>query len=208
MQINWLEWMGYIASAIILISLVMSSIKRLRWINTVGSCVFAAYGILIGSVPVAVMNFGIVLINAWYLRQMYSKKEYFSLLPVSHDSDYLKKFLKFYEDEINSKYLFTSSMLPDAEICFFVLRDMQPAGLFICSKHSDDALKIELDFATPQYRDFKIGRYIFSRKRAMFTDKGYKKLIAFTDNPSHEKYLNKMGFVRHSSEEIGWVLEL
>jgi len=71
------EWIGYIASLIVLISLVMSSVKRLRWINLTGSLIFAVYGVLISSYPVAVMNLGIVLVNTYYLYQIYSKKDLF-----------------------------------------------------------------------------------------------------------------------------------
>ena len=61
MDINLLDWFGYLASLIILISLVSTSIIKLRLINTVGATLFATYGILIGSLPTAGMNAGIVL---------------------------------------------------------------------------------------------------------------------------------------------------
>lgn len=60
---DYKEWLGYIASLIVLISLLMSSVKKLRWINLLGSLTFAVYGFLINALPVAVMNAGIVGIN-------------------------------------------------------------------------------------------------------------------------------------------------
>ena len=75
MEINWLEWLGYLASLIVLISLLMSSIVKLRWINLVGSSLFSLYGFLIGALPVGFMNFGIALINIYYLIQIYRTKE-------------------------------------------------------------------------------------------------------------------------------------
>ena len=36
-----LEWIGYIASLIVLVSLLMSSIKKLRWINLFGALMWA-----------------------------------------------------------------------------------------------------------------------------------------------------------------------
>jgi hypothetical protein len=41
---KYLEYIGYVASLIVLISLLMSSVKRLRWINMIGSLIFGAYG--------------------------------------------------------------------------------------------------------------------------------------------------------------------
>lgn len=72
MNFDWLEWLGYLASLIVLISLLMSSIVKLRWINLIGSALFSLYGFLIGALPVGIMNLGIVLINIYYLVKLYS----------------------------------------------------------------------------------------------------------------------------------------
>lgn len=77
MNINWLEWLGYLASLIVLISLLMNSIIKLRWINLLGSSIFSLYGFLIGALPVGFMNLGIVLINIYHLVKIYHSKEYF-----------------------------------------------------------------------------------------------------------------------------------
>ena len=63
---------GYIASALVAVSLMMSSILKLRVINLVGASLFTVYGLLIGAYPVAVMNLFIVLIDLYYLRDMVS----------------------------------------------------------------------------------------------------------------------------------------
>ncbi len=57
------EIIGYIASALVAISLMMSSILKLRVINLIGAAFFTVYGLLIGAYPVAVVNFIIVLID-------------------------------------------------------------------------------------------------------------------------------------------------
>ena len=46
MGIHWLDWFGYAASGVILISLTMSSIVKLRWINLAGAVMFAVFGFL------------------------------------------------------------------------------------------------------------------------------------------------------------------
>lgn len=66
------EIVGYIASALVAVSLMMSSIFRLRVINLVGAALFTVYGLLIGAYPVAAMNLFIVLIDLYYLRDMVS----------------------------------------------------------------------------------------------------------------------------------------
>jgi hypothetical protein len=68
------EIIGYTASALVAISLMMSSIFKLRVINLIGAALFTLYGLLIGAYPVAVLNFTIVLIDLYYLRETIKSK--------------------------------------------------------------------------------------------------------------------------------------
>lgn len=70
---QWLELYGYLGSALIAISLMMSNIRKLRWINLIGAGTFASYGLLIQAWPVAVLNGFIVLINVVHLLQMHRR---------------------------------------------------------------------------------------------------------------------------------------
>lgn len=68
------EWIGYLASVVVAISLMMSNIKRLRWCNLIGAALFVAYGIAIGAIPVVLVNFFIVLIDVYYLIKLYKSE--------------------------------------------------------------------------------------------------------------------------------------
>jgi len=70
-----IEWLGFFASFIVLVSLLMSSIKLLRWINLFGAILYGIYGILIISYPTIFMNLGIVFINIFYLSKIYKRSE-------------------------------------------------------------------------------------------------------------------------------------
>ncbi|HEX2203294.1 MAG TPA: hypothetical protein VHG91_08350 [Longimicrobium sp.] len=189
-----LEIVGYVASVLVAISLMMSSILKLRVINLVGSLAFTVYGVLIHAYPVAVVNLFIVFINLYYLRQMLGSKEYFQLLRVSPDSEYLRAFLDFHRDEIG-RFLPGFAYAPDErQVTFFVLRDMVPAGLFIGERRGDGALSVVLDFVIPQFRDFKTGRYLFSDQADFFRDLGITEIVSAPGNPEHSAYLRRMGF--------------
>ncbi|MCL1065958.1 YgjV family protein [Shewanella olleyana] len=69
------EWVGYLASVVVAISLMMSNIKKLRWWNLIGAALFVAYGLAIGAIPVALVNFFIVLIDIYYLVKLYREPE-------------------------------------------------------------------------------------------------------------------------------------
>jgi len=198
--IDILEWVGYLASVLILVSLLMSSIIKLRWINLLGCIVFSIYGLMIGALPVGISNLIIGMINIYYLARIYSAKEYFKILPVETDSDYLNYFLTFYQRDIHK--FFSQSVFPVNEetIGFFIVRNAVPAGVFLASKKGLDSLLIELDYAVPEYRDLKTGRYVYEKQRQYFLDKGYNRLYSYAYNQDHVKYLKKMGFFMTKEE--------
>jgi len=191
---NVFEILGYAASIVVAVSMVMNSIVRLRWINLTGAFIFSLYGVLIGALPVALLNGFIVLIDIYYLRQIYSKQEYFTVLEIPSDNKYLAKFMEFYSAEINNFFPAFSFNPAKNTICFFILRDMAVAGVFLAQQTDNKTLTIVIDFAIPAYRDFKLGKYIYQKNPQYFTQKGYEKLISAQQDKIHDKYLIKMGF--------------
>lgn len=188
---NELQIFGYIASVLVAVSLMMSSIVKLRIINLIGAACFSTYGFLIGAYPVFVLNGFIALIDIYYLIQILGAKEYFHVLEVKTNADYLQYFLKFYNDDIK-KFIPTFNYQPNENYhAMFVLRDTIPAGLVISEYLDDDIIYLKLDYAIPGYRDFKMGKYVFNE---IFKSKKVKKIYSDPGNEKHQKYLRKMGF--------------
>ncbi len=189
-----IQWIGYLASFLVLVSLLMASIKRLRIINTVGSLTFAYYGLMISDNPVMIMNLGIAVINVYYLRQIFLAKDYFTTLSVQEHEEYVEELIKFHKDDIKAYTALDETTLQSSDYRFLVLRNMNPAGIFIARKYDKDTLEVVLDYATPSFRDFKTGLHIYEGKSQVFKDGGYKKFIAFPEVDKHRKYFEKMGF--------------
>jgi len=58
------DWVGYLASILVLVSFLMKDIKKLRAINSIGCFAFVIYGILLGwSYPIIITNAAIFGIN-------------------------------------------------------------------------------------------------------------------------------------------------
>jgi hypothetical protein len=188
------EIIGYAASALVAVSLMMSSILKLRVINLIGALFFTAYGLLIQAYPVAVVNFFIVLIDLYYLYEIFSMKEYIHLLEMTPDSAYLQYFLNFYEKDIQR---FTPGLkldLAGEQLVFFALRNTVPAGLMVGKVEDGENLYIQLDYAIPGYRDLKIGRFFYRQNAQLFRDRGICRLYIAPGVAAHEKYLRRMGF--------------
>lgn len=74
LMIEPIEWIGYLASILIVISLTMTDIIQLRMINSIGCVCFVIYGLSVGAYPVAISNLAIILINIYNLYKLKSNK--------------------------------------------------------------------------------------------------------------------------------------
>lgn len=204
-----LEWIGYIASSIVLVSLLMSSIKKLRWINLVGAMMFGAYGFMIGSLPTGFMNLGIVIIDIYYLSRMYLSKDYLRVIPIEGDTDYLKYFLEYYKKDISNYVDISKIDISKAKIKLYLLRNMNPAGIFVCNEYDNHTLEITFDYVIPLFRDFKMGSFIFEKQKLYFLGKGYNRFVVFTEIQAHINYLKKMGFIESKiGGETGYLKDI
>ncbi len=194
-NIQPIVFFGYAASVVIAVSLTMSSIVKLRTVNLFGAMLFSIYGLIIKAYPVFLLNGFITLVDVYYLLQIFGEKEYFRILEVGANTEYLKYFLKFHESEI-TKFIPNFKFEPnDKYHVMFVLRDTIPAGL-VCSEYlDDDCIYMKLDYAIPGYRDFKMGKYVFQE---ILKKKKVKKIYSDSGNKKHEQYLKRMGFVKSS----------
>ncbi|TFG66856.1 MAG: hypothetical protein E4H28_00470, partial [Gemmatimonadales bacterium] len=122
---------GYMGSALVVTSLAMQSILRLRIIGLAGAFVFTTYGVLISAWPVVLTNVVIVVIHLHFLREILTAKEYFRILEVGQESLYLKYFLECHCDEIEAIWPGFCLRPSEPQLTLFILRDLVPAGLFI-----------------------------------------------------------------------------
>ncbi len=188
------EAFGYFASGLVVLSLTMRSLLKLRVLNLIGAGTMACYGLLIEAYPVLFLNVLIVGIDVYYLHEMLSQKHFCEILEVRQNSKYLAYFLGFYEEEIHKflpQFAFEGS---ESQRVLFVLRNLVPAGVFITHKQGADTLLVKLDFVIPGYRDLKIGRFVFKQQREVFRKDGIRRILSDSGTPKHEAYLRKMGF--------------
>ncbi|MCM2316027.1 MAG: YgjV family protein [Thermoanaerobaculia bacterium] len=190
---HWLQLLGYGASVLIAISLMQRSVLRLRLINLAGAATFAIYGFLIGAFPVGILNTMTASINIYQLIRLRRRKEIFRILEVKPDSTYLSHFLEFERKDIG-RFIPEFRFQRDAtNIVIFVLRDLMPAGLLL-GELKGEKLFVHLDYAVAQYRDLKIGNFLFVEQAEFFRARGVKEFISPAGVDEHPKYLERIGF--------------
>ena len=73
MLMHWVEWLGYFAASLVVLSFVVSSkVRTIRFINMLGAIAFLMYGILLKNLPIIIPNAFIMCIQFYYL---FIKKE-------------------------------------------------------------------------------------------------------------------------------------
>lgn len=193
-----LEFLGYLGSILIVGSALMKSIANLRWMNLAGSIIVFIYSIIIKAYPVALSNLVIGGIHFYQLIKIYNDKVNFEVLNISSDDVYVKNFLQFQKNEILKYFPEFDFNLSNDLLKFCILRDTNISGVFIGKRIDNESIFISLDFVAPQYRDFKVGKYIYINNTNILKNMGVKTIKTFSYNKNHEKYLKKMGFVRET----------
>ena len=189
------ELIGYIASALVIVSLVMTSVLRLRLISFIGAVAWFIYGLLLNAPPIYLTNGIIIAINTYYLFKMLTAKHYFKLLEVDRNSAYLRSFLEFYAGDIGRFFPQFRYDAARADVVYLVLRDLMPVGVFITERDAAHRSLVDLDYVIPGYRDLQPGKFLFTELDRLLPQKGVKTLYSVPGSEHHHTYLTRMGFI-------------
>lgn len=191
-----IEIFGYIGSVLVVVSMLMSSVVKLRIINTIGSIISGTYALIIGSFPLALMNFCLIVINVYNLFKLLKSEQQYDLIDVKIEDAFLSYFLEYYKNDIQIYFpgFKMDNMLVNQ--VYIVCCNGNPAGVLLGKKKEEGIIDIEIDYSIPLYRDCSIGNYLYSK----LPEKGIHTLIfARKESEAHISYLNKMGFVKENN---------
>ncbi len=193
-----LELVGYLASLLVLVSLLMTSVVKLRIINSVGSAIFTVYAILIKSYPTAVMNFALVIINIVFLVKVLRTKKLLSLVELRPEDGAVQHFITFYKEDIARIFPEYDFTVKTDERCWMVYAEANPVGLMVGRVTEPDTLGVSLDYACPSHRDCSVGSYLYDRLK----EQGIRQMVAASEVENHTRYLQRMGFVSKGEKYI------
>ena len=199
MDLSGQELVGYLASALVVLSLTMTSVVRLRIISLAGSVTFVAYGVLIESIPIIITNASIAVINIWFLSRELGGRRDLSATVVPPESPFLADFLTHHASDISR---FQPEWDPDETPGFALVvnRDGLPAGV-VLGRRDDDRLHITLDYVLPPYRDSRIGRWLFGSGDDIFRSNGIDEVTTDGGTEAHRGYLTRIGFEHDTASD-------
>ena len=185
------EIAGYIGSALVVISMLMSSIVKLRVINTIGSVISCVYAIICKAYPLALMNICLIIINVYNLYKLRKQTGQYTYELVETDAgnSMVQYFLNHYKADILT-YFPDFSGKTAAGKAYVVCCEGNPVGMLL-GEEKQDTFDISIDYSTPAYRDCSVGEYLHGKLpgHGIKTLRFGKKL---TD--AHKGYLEKMGY--------------
>lgn len=193
------EIIGYVASCLLLLAMMMTSVIKLRIFNTIGCILYIVYGLFIGSYPVAMMNAAIACVNIVHICRNIFSKHTFELLGIKNDDSLVVPFLNHYKADIEKLFPEFSFSDRPYTCSYVIVRNMNIAGIFLANDMGGGNLLVELDYVIPMYRDFKVGGFLFNTNRDLFKRLGIKKITALSGSSFHTRYLKRVGFVEVSS---------
>lgn len=192
MDLSGQELVGYVASALVVASLAMTSVVRLRTISLAGSITFVVYGVLIESVPIIITNAAIALLNTWFLSRELGGRRDLGAVVVPIDSPFLLDFLTHHAGDI-THFQPEFDLASTHDFALVLTRDGLPAGV-VLGDRDGERLDIALDYVIKPYRDSRIGSWLYGRGSAVFRSAGIAELTSAAGRSTHPGYLTRVGF--------------
>ena len=191
MKSTLIEIFGYIGSFLVLVSFLMTSVYKLRIVNTIGSLIFMIYALIIKSYPTAVMNFFLVLINVRFLWKMSHTGKEYDLVETKTDDGFCRYFLDSHREDILQFFPDQSFDFDKKDRAYLICHDSTPLGLTV-GKLNGETLDLLLDYSVPEYRDFSIGSFLFEK----LAEQGIKKVTWSGSTEKHLAYLESLNFIK------------
>lgn len=187
---------GYFASLLLAFSLLVTNTIKFRWLSTGGQIAFIIYGILINAFPIIIANSVLLCINIYQLIKLYRYNETFQLVAITKENNIVRQFIAYHKKDIVNYFPDFVFIDDENKICFVVLRDMVIANLFVAKVSADGNAVVEINYTVPNYRDYKVGRFIFDKEKEHLLAQGVNRIVYETVfNKNHTQFLKVMGFV-------------
>ena len=202
---HWLDVLGWGGSALLVFSLLQSSVLRLRALNLVACLILIVFNSVIGVWPMAAMNGVLAAINLWFIARMLRERHdetAFEVLEVSPTDEYVRHVLRVHGADIlrfNPDFVHDPSA-PEQD-AYLVQKGDETVGVVLLRADGDTA-HVLLDYVTPRYRDFSPGEFVW-RRSGLLAERGVRRVV--TSPTMVNPYYDRVGFRRDGGS---WVLDL
>ncbi len=198
--LTYIELIGYAGSLIIAVSMLMTSVVKMRWFILSGNITFIVYGSLISAYPILVLNGFNLIVNAWFIWQAYKLQGNFAVLPANLNAPMLERFLTFYADDIR-KFFPAFRMFDQDDVVFLIVKGTAVISVAGFSPNKDGSYQVVLDYVAATHRNLKPGKLLFEREN-VFELLHTKTILARSYHHKHSRYLRKIRFTETEYNDV------
>ena len=200
-----LEVVGWVGSAVLVVSLLQTRVMRFRVLNAIASAVLVGYNLAIQVWPMVGLNVVLVGINVviiWRLLRHRHDARAYAVVPIGVREPYLAHVVARHAADIVEFNPDPGTLLARAEHAVLVTSGDQLVGL-VLSRAGDVPAEqqVLLDYVLPPYRDFTPGEFVFSPD-GPFADLGATRVVASPAMAAAERYLAAVGFVSDGERRV------
>ncbi len=198
-----LDAMGWGGSALLVFSLMQARVLRFRVLNLVACIVLTAFNLVLGIWPMVAMNVVLSAINLWFIVKLMRESHdeaAFDVLRVRPDDTYLAHVLRVHGADI-AKFQPDFDGSTPGSTAYLVQKGDETVGVVVLRVDGDTA-HVQLDYATPRYRDFSPGEFVW-RRSTLLEELGVRRVV--TPPAMVNAYYDSVGFHR---EGESYVLEV
>jgi hypothetical protein len=197
--VSLVEVLGYVASLLIVASLSMTSVVRLRALSLLGSVAYVVYGLLIGAYPVVLANAVIAGLNIHFLLKEIRTRKDLGAVPIGVDEPFLADYLA--ATSSDARRFQPNADVAGADSAWLLMRDGLPVGAVV-GRRTGDELAVEIDYVTPAYRDSQLGRWLYGAGSGVLRKAGIRRVVADKGTADHTSYLAGVGFVERDGRMV------
>lgn len=208
----WWEILGWTGSALVVISLVVASVRRFRWLNLTGSAIATAYNVALGIWPFAAMNAIISIIDVYWLARLGKESrtaDGYDVVVARGDDPLVTHLLRRHGADVATFHPDTlaganGGTLPDAADAhaFVIMRGDEVIGLTVVRPVAGDAAgepgarvgEVAVDYVTPRFRDYGPGTVLYRENAGLWAGLGLDRLVLRAPVDSVADYARKIGF--------------
>ena len=178
----WLEIFGYVGTALVLFSMTMTNITLLRIINICGSVISATYAYLSDTMPVVLLNLGLIGINIVQLIIEEKRRRQFSITHIKEDDPILTDFLDNHVKDAEKYFPDFTMNVGDGFEIYMIYSVKTPVGLFV-GREKDGYLQITFGYVLPEYKySHVVLRFMAELKESGYKSRGNKIIMPQSEN--------------------------
>lgn len=191
----YIEILGYIGTILVILSMMMTSMGKLRIINICGNMATLIYSLCHGAWAVAVMNSCIVVINVIHIVISCRRARECFYYRVNSNEVAVSVFFSAHERDIGKYSPALRTLVYSGEDVNMIYLSGEAIGIVV-TRQEEATLRILGEYIIPEKRNTETGKALLK----ILKQQGNTKLNADVGSKAHDKYLLKLGFKKRGEQ--------